>query len=79
MNIDFSNNKVSTFAVSNRITLLGGRGFADLAHISVFENDFSELVVPEPLMTGPIGAGLLFFGLAWRRLRQRSSFGGRNQ
>jgi hypothetical protein len=71
---------MSTLAVSNRITLLGGRGIPDLAHISVFENDFSEAVqtAPEPMTAGPLGAGLLLFGLAGRKLRQRGWFGGRN-
>jgi hypothetical protein len=80
INIDFSSTKVSTFGVSNRITLLGGEGVRDLAHISVFENDFSELAgtVPEPMMTGPIGAGLLLFGLAGRKLCKRGWFGARN-
>lgn len=68
MNIDFSNNKVSTFAVTNRMTMLGGLGFADRTQISMFENDFSEVVVPvvvpEPLVAGQIGAGLLVLGLA---------------
>lgn len=80
INIDFSATKQSSFAVSNRITLLGGRGIQDLAHISVFENDFSETpeTVPEPMMAGPIGVGLLLFGLAGRKLRHRGWFGGRN-
>jgi hypothetical protein len=80
INIDFSATKMSTLAVSNRITLLGGRGIPDLAHISVFENDFSEAVqtAPEPMTAGPLGAGLLLFGLAGRKLRQRGWFGGRN-
>ena len=81
INIDFSSTKVSALAVSNEITLLGGQGVRDLAHISVFENDFSELAgtVPEPMMMGPIGAGLLLFGLAGQKLRQRGWFGGRDR
>jgi hypothetical protein len=68
VNINFSSTMVSTLAVSNRITLIGGRGPTDAAHISVFENDFSEAVtVPEPMMTIPLGAGLVLFGLARRR------------
>lgn len=76
VNINFIGNMVSTLAVSNRITLQGGPGFSDTAHISVIENDFSEnIVVPEPMTTVPLGAGLLFFGMAWRKRLARTANG----
>jgi hypothetical protein len=77
VNINFIGNQVSTLAVSNRITLVGGPGFGDTAHISVIENDFSEnIVVPEPMTTVPLGAGLLLFGMAWRKRLARTSVSG---
>ena len=74
VNINFISTMVPALAVSNRITLIGGPGFGDTAHISVIENDFSEnIVVPEPMTTVPLGAGLLLFGLAWRKRLARTS------
>ena len=68
VNINFIGNMVSQLAVSNRIQLVGGPSFGDTAHISVIENDFSEnIVVPEPMTTVTLGAGLLFLSLAWRK------------
>ena len=73
VNIDFTGNNVSSLAVSNRITLIGGPGIGDAAHISVFENDFSEAVsTPEPLLSLPLGAGLVILGLARRKRAQHS-------
>ena len=68
VNINFIGNQVAGLAVSNRITLIGGPGFGDTAHISVIENDFSEnIVVPEPMTTASLGAGLVLLGLVWRK------------
>jgi hypothetical protein len=66
--ITFLGNLQTSFHVTNEILLVGGPGFADLAHVSVMENDFSELVgAPEPMTMGLIGAGLMLFGVARRR------------
>jgi hypothetical protein len=45
VNIDFSDTKQSSFSVINEISLLGGRGYSDVAHLSAIENDFSESVI----------------------------------
>jgi hypothetical protein len=74
VNINFIGNEVSGLAVSNRLTLVGGPGNGDSAHISVIENDFSEnIVVPEPMTTITLGAGLLLFGMAGRKRLTRTS------
>ena len=74
VNIGFSGNPMSTFAVSNRLTLIGGSGIGDTAHISVIENDFtSSFAVPEPMTTLPVSAGLLIFGVALRKRMSRTA------
>lgn len=71
VNINFIGNQVNQLFVSNRLTLFGGTG---TAHISVMENDFSEsIVVPEPVTSLSLGAGLLALGMAWRKRLARTS------
>jgi hypothetical protein len=57
---------VSTFAVSDEVKVVGGVGFTDFAHISIVENDFSQ-VIPEPYGIALMGSGLLALGIARRR------------
>ena len=59
--IIFSSNTQSSFFVQNEINLSANAGATTAAHVSVVENDFSELV-PEPMMPLLIGSGLLLFG-----------------
>ena len=66
--IDFSSTLMSTFLVKDELILTGGPNERDIAHVSVFENDFSELVtIPEPFVSALIGSGLLLFGVVRRR------------
>jgi hypothetical protein len=68
VNIDFSGTKQSAFTVVDEISLMGGRGSSDVAHISAIENDFSEsVVIPEPVTMVLIGGGLLAFGVFRRK------------
>lgn len=64
--IDFSSTMMSGFLVKNELNLTGGPTARDIAHVSVFENDFSESV-PEPSMSALIGSGLLLLGVVRRR------------
>jgi len=77
VNIDFTGNEVSGLAVSNRLLLVGGPGNSDSAHISIIENNFSQLLAtPEPMTIMTLGAGLLLIGMA-RRNRGASAKGTR--
>ncbi len=65
---DFLASPVTTLSISNNIHLVGGARLQDLAHISLVENDFSELLAtPEPQTTLLFGSGLLLLGLARRK------------
>lgn len=66
VNIVFLNNMQAMFAVKDEISLLVDPGNNTQSHVSIVENDFSELV-PEPLPTSLIGSGLLLFGLVLRK------------
>jgi hypothetical protein len=63
---------VNTLAVSTEVKVVGGVGFTDFAHISIVENDFSE-IVPEPFGFLLTGSGLVLLGLASRRRLGKSS------
>ena len=62
---------VNALAVSTEINVVGGRGPTDFAHISIVENDFSE-IVPEPFGMLLTGSGLVVLGLVNRRRLGRS-------
>jgi hypothetical protein len=66
--IDFSGTLQSTFFVQDEIFLTANTGNA---HISIIENDFSELTTPEPLISGLVGSGLLLLGLIGRKRLKR--------
>jgi hypothetical protein len=74
---DFLATPVTTLSVTNNIHLVGGVRFSDLAHISVVENDFSELVsIPEPQISFLVGSGLLLLAVGRRKYFHRASLGG---
>jgi len=68
VNINFT--PVAGLAVSDEVKVVGGTGFTDFAHISIVENDFSQ-IIPEPYGVALIGSGLLALGVL-RRRRVRS-------
>jgi hypothetical protein len=72
--IDFTSGRQAQFQVSDHIVVVGGTGFGDVVHLSVVENDFSELV-PEPLTALPVGLGLLLLAGVRRRSRGRDTGG----
>ncbi len=63
---------VNTLAVSTEVKVVGGVGFTDFSHISIVENDFSE-IVPEPFGFLLTGSGLVLLGLVSRRRLGKSS------
>jgi hypothetical protein len=64
VNINFT--PVGAFTVKDEVKVVGGVGFTDFAHISIVENDFSQ-VIPEPYGIALMGSGLLALGLVRRR------------
>ena len=64
-------------AVTNEVLLIGGPQMDDLAHLSLLENDFSEITpIPEPMTALPVGAALLLAGRMLRRRIARIEEGG---
>ena len=61
---------VSSFTVTDEVKVVGGVGFTDFSHISIVENDFSQ-VIPEPYGFALMGSGLVALGLVRRRRARR--------